>query len=99
MDINISLERFVRIFKLSCNGVEIFYSNLHDFEYPDGETALTASRLLHDDDNPGLVRHEEVKRYTLSAQVLAKIFFHDLLPLSREYSYARGCAPGSSIAF
>ena len=80
VDINISLEHFARIFKLSCDGAEIFYSDLHDFEYPDGESTLTASRLLHDDDNPGLVRNEEVKRYTLPAQVLAKIIFHDLLP-------------------
>jgi len=59
VDINISLERFARIFRLSCDGVEIFHFNLSDFEYPDGESALTASRLLHDDDNLGLV---EMKR-------------------------------------
>jgi len=44
VDINIFLEHFARIFKLSCDGVKIFYSNLHDFEYPDGESVLTASR-------------------------------------------------------
>ena len=93
MDINISLERFARIFKLSCDGVEIFHSTLHDFEYPEDECALTASRLLYDDDNPGLVRNEEVKHYTLSAQVLVKIVFHHLLPKSGEFSHARGCAP------
>jgi len=65
VDINISLECFARIFKLSCDGVEIFYFILHDFGYPDGESALTPSHLLHDDDNLGLVRNEEVKRYTL----------------------------------
>jgi len=89
---NISLEYFARIFKLFCDGVEIFYSYLHDFEYPDGESALTASRLLHDDDNPTLVKNEEVKRYTLHAQVLVRIIFHNLLPKSVEYSHARGCA-------
>ena len=47
VDINIFLERFARIFKLSCDSVEIFYSDLHDFEYPEGESALTVSRLLH----------------------------------------------------
>ena len=93
MDISISLERFVRIFKLSCDGVEIFHSNLHDFEYPDDESALTTSCLLHDDDNPGLVRNGEVKRYTLPAQVLAKIVFHDLLPKLEEYSHAYGVFP------
>jgi len=62
VDINISLERFARIFKLSCDGVEIFYSEHHDFQYPNGKNAITASRLLHDDDNPTLVRNEEVKR-------------------------------------
>ena len=93
MDINICLKRFARIFKLFCDGIEIFYSDLHNFEYPDGESALTASDLLHDDDNLGLVRNEEVKRYTLCDQVLTKIVFHDLLPKSKEYSHAYDCAP------
>ena len=64
-------------------------SDLHDFEFPDGESALTASRLLHDDDNLALVRNEEVKRDTFHAQVLTKIIFHNLLPKLGEYSYAR----------
>ena len=34
-----------------------------------------------------------MKRYTLYAQVLVKIVFHDLLPKSGEYSHACGCAP------
>jgi len=34
-----------------------------------------------------------VKCYTLHAQILAKIVFHNLLPKSGEYSHARGCAP------
>ena len=54
MDINISLEHFARFFKLSCDGVEIIYSDLHDFEYLDGENALTVSRLLYDNENQGL---------------------------------------------
>ena len=45
------------------------------------------------DDNPVLVRNEEVKYYTLTAQVLTKIVFYNLLPKSREYSHARGSAP------
>ena len=66
---------------------------MNDFEYPDSESALTASLLLHDDDNLSLVRNEEVKYYTLTAQVLAKIVFYNLLPKSREYNLARGSAP------
>ena len=66
---------------------------MHDIEYPDGESALTASLLLHDDDNLGLVRNDEVKYYTLTAQILAKIVFYNLLPKSGEYSHARGSAP------
>ena len=99
VDINISLERIARIFKLSCVGVEVFHMDLHDFENPDGENALTASHLLHDDDNTSLMRNKEVKHYTLPAQVLAKIIFHNLLPKSGEYSHARGCAPLSFIAY
>jgi len=52
---------------------------IHDFEYPDNESALTASLLLHDDDNPTLVRNEEVKYYMLTDQVLPKIVFYNLL--------------------
>ena len=34
-----------------------------------------------------------MKYYTLTAQVLAKIVFYNLLPKSGEYSHARGSAP------
>jgi len=88
VDINISLEHFTKTFKLFCDGVEIFYSDPQDFEFPDSESALTASCLLHDDDNPTLVRNDRVKCYTLRAQVLAKIIFHNLLPKTGEYSHA-----------
>ena len=72
--------------------MEIFYLDLHDFEYLDGENALTVSHLLHDEDNPSLLRNEEVKYYTLSPQIFSKIIFHNLLPKSGEYSHARDCA-------
>ena len=57
-DINISLENFSNMLHLSCEGVDINNVDLHDFEYPNGESILTASLLLHDDDNPALVRNE-----------------------------------------
>jgi len=72
-DINISLEKFAHLLHLSCEGVDVYNVDLHEFTYPDGEPAHTASILLQDDDNPALVRNEEVKYYTLTAQVLAKI--------------------------
>jgi len=78
---------------MSCEDVEVYHLNLHNFEYPDNEDALTASHLLYDDDNPGLVRNEEVKHYTLPSQVLAKIVYHNLLSKSGEYSHTRGCSP------
>ena len=93
VDINISVERFGQNFQLSCEGVDIFNLTFHDFEYLDDETALTASRLLHDDDNSALVRNEDMKYHTLITQVLAKIVFNNLLPKSGAYSHARGCAP------
>ena len=92
-DIDISLQEFAHLLHLSCEGEDIFNLDLHNFVYPDGESALTASTLLHGDDNPALVRNEEVRRYTLTAQVLAKIVFYNLLPKSGEYSHARGSAP------
>jgi len=92
-DINISLEKFAHLLHLSCEGVDIYNVDLYDFDYHDGESALTASLLIHDDDNPALVRNEKVKYYTLTTQVLAKIVFYNLLPKSGEYSHARGSAP------
>jgi len=92
-DINISMEKISYLLHLSCEGVDIHNIDLHDFEYPDGGTALTASLLLHDEENLALVRNEEVKYYTLTAQVLTKIVFYNLLPKSGEYSHAQGSAP------
>jgi len=92
-DMNISLEKFAHLLHLSFKVVDIYNVDLHDFDYPNGESALTATLLLHDDDNPALVRNEEVKYYTLTAQVLPKIVFYNLLPKSGEYSHARGSAP------
>jgi len=79
-DINISLDKFARLLLLSGEGVDIYNINLNDFEYPDGESALTDSLLLHNDENPILARKEEVKYYTLTVQVLTKIMFYDLFP-------------------
>ena len=53
-DINISLDRLAYLLHLSCEGVDIYNVDIHDFEYPDGESSLTASLLLHDDDNMSL---------------------------------------------
>jgi len=92
-DIDISLQDFTDLLHLSCEGADVYSFDLHDFEYPAGESALTASTLLHEDDNPGLVRNEEVRHYTLTAQVLAKFVFYNILPKSGEYSHARGPVP------
>jgi len=92
-DINISLDKFARLLRLSCEGVDIYNVDLNDFEYPDSESALTAFLLLHDDEKPILVRNGEVKYYTLPVQVLAKIVFYNLLPKLGEYSHARGSTP------
>ena len=53
-DINISLDRFAHLLYLSCESLDIYNVNIHDFEYPDGESAPIVSVLLHDDDNPAL---------------------------------------------
>ena len=92
-DINIFIEKFANLLHFSFEGVDIYNVDLPEFTYPDGESAHTAYILLHDDDNPILVRNEEVKYYTLTAQILAKIVFYNLLPKSGEYSHARGSAP------
>jgi len=92
-DIDISLQEFADLLHLSCEGVDVYSFDLQDFDYPAGESALTASTLLHGDDNPGLVRNEEVRHYTLTAQVLAKFVFYNILPKSGEFSHARGTVP------
>ena len=68
-DIDLSLQEFALHLHLPCEGVDIFNLDLHDFSYPDGESALTGFTLLHGDDNPGLVRNEKVRRYTLIALI------------------------------
>ena len=78
---------------MSYEGVDIYNVDLHDFKYLDGESALTTSLLLHDDDNPALVRNEKAKYYALTAQILAKIVFYNLLLKSGEYSHTRGSTP------
>jgi len=93
INIKISLEKFACLLYLSYEGVDIHNVDLHDFALPDDETALTASQFLHDDENPAQVRNDEVKYYTLTTQVLAKIVFYNFLPKSREYSHARESAP------
>ena len=92
-DINISLERFAHLLYLSCEGEDIYNDDNEDLVYPDGESALTTSVLLHNDDNSGLVKNEEVKYYTLTAQALTKIVFYNLLPKLGEYSHARVLLP------
>jgi len=93
-DIKLNLDQFASILHLSPGGVDVYSNDLQDFgEYPEGESALTASTLLHGDNNPGLVRNEVVSRYTLQSQVLAKIVFNNLLPKSGEFSHARGPVP------
>ena len=42
-DINIFLDRFAHLLHLSYEGVDIYNVDIHDFEYPNGESALTAS--------------------------------------------------------
>jgi len=51
-DINISLDRFSHLLHFSCEGVDIYNVDIHDFVYPENESALTESLILHDDDNP-----------------------------------------------
>jgi len=64
VDINISLEVLARVLHLLCEGTGIFHFNLEDFEYPVGETPLTAFQLLHINDNSALVKNKEVKYCT-----------------------------------
>ena len=67
VDINIILKDSLEFFSCRVRLWDIFHFDLHDFEYPDGETALTASLILHDDKNPAPVMNEKVKYYTLLA--------------------------------
>jgi len=42
------LDRFAHLLHLSSNAVDIYNIDMHDFEYVDGESFLTASLLLHE---------------------------------------------------
>ena len=79
-DIDIPLDQFADLLHLSSGGVDVYSFDLQDFEYPAGESALTASTLIHGDDNPGLVGNEEVNKFTFTTQVLAKFVFYNILP-------------------
>ena len=46
-DIDISLQEFARHLHLSCEEIDVYNLDLHDFVYSDGESALTASTMLH----------------------------------------------------
>jgi len=92
-DIDIPIDQFAELLHLSSGGVDVYTFDLHDFVYPDGESALIASTLIHEDDNPSLVRNEVVNKFTLTAQVLAKFIFYNILPKSGEYNHARGPVP------
>ena len=92
-DINISISQFADILHLPTGGADVYTFDLLDFEFPEGESSLTASTLIHGDDNPSLVRNEVVSRYTLTSQILAKIIFFNIVPKSGEYSHARGPVP------
>jgi len=92
-NIKVPLDVFARILHLSCEGPDMYDFDLEDFDYPENESPYTASHLLHDDDNPTLVKDEELNYYTIMAQVLSKIIFYNPLPKFGEYSNARGCAP------
>jgi len=39
-DINISLQRFAHLLHLSYEGADIYNVDLHEFDYPDGDSAL-----------------------------------------------------------
>ena len=54
---NISLERFAHLLHFSCEGVDIYNVDLHEFDYPDNEYALTASLLFHDVEKLAIVRN------------------------------------------
>ena len=54
--ISTSLDKFTRLLRFSCEDVDIYNVDLNDFENHDSEFALTASLLLHNDENMALTR-------------------------------------------
>ena len=45
-DSNIPINKFAHLLRLSCESADIYNVYLHDFVYPDGESALTASHYF-----------------------------------------------------
>ena len=92
----ILIEVFARVLHLSCEGADIYDYDLKDLEYPENESPYTASHLLHKNDNPAFIKNEEVKYYTLTAQVLAEISFYNILLKSGEYCSSPHLLPSES---
>ena len=71
-DLNLHLDVFAKILKLGNVRVDIFEHNLLSFDqYAENESYVSASALLHGNDNPTLIENEEVKHFTLISQILA----------------------------
>ena len=70
-NINFHIDVFARILKLPCAGVDIFEHNIQTFDqYPGNESYLSASTLLHDNNNHTFIQNEEVKHFTLVSQIM-----------------------------
>jgi len=73
--------------------LDIYSHNLLSFDQkPENESPFTASNLIHEND-PDLVKNEEVKYSILVSQVLAKFAWNVILTKSGEFNFARGCVP------
>jgi len=68
-----------------CDSLSAFvnFSKDHTREY--------ASKLIHNDFNPFLIKNENVNLFTPISQVIAKIIMHNIVSTPDEFNHARWC--------
>jgi hypothetical protein len=92
IDIKMSFKEFATFIGTPATGLTIFADSLRSFEFPEGHSIESLSECLHGTPVQD-VYNEDIHLYTLPAQILAKIIFHNLVPKTGEFDRARGCVP------
>jgi hypothetical protein len=92
VDIKMTVKEFASFLDIPATGLKILPYSLRSFKFPEGHSIESLSECLHGMPVQDMY-NEDIHLYTLQAQILAKIIFHNLVPKSGEFNRARGCVP------
>jgi hypothetical protein len=92
IDIKMSVKDFADFIGIPATGLKILPDSLRSFDFPEGHSIESLSECLHGTPVQDMY-NEDIHLYTLPAQILAKIIFHNLVPKTGEFDRARGCVP------